>query len=45
MGGNLPVYVKYDISEDELISILYQVNGVFFTGGGLDLCDENKDLH
>ena len=43
-GGSLPVFIKYDTDDKTLYSILSKVNGVFFTGGGLDLyldCDNN----
>lgn len=36
-GGLFPVYIPYNISDADLYPILDQINGVFFTGGDLDL--------
>lgn len=42
LGGSIPVMIKYDISDEELYPILDNINGVFFTGGGLNLIDEES---
>lgn len=31
--------IPFDASDAELTDLLSQINGVFFTGGGLDLVD------
>ena len=31
--------IPFDISDDDLMNLLPQINGVLFTGGGLDLND------
>ena len=31
--------------EDELVKLLQQINGVFFTGGSLDLCDSKGNFN
>lgn len=38
-AGSRTVSIPFDISEDDLIKLLSQINGVLFTGGGLDLID------
>jgi gamma-glutamyl hydrolase len=46
LGGALPIYIPYNISSEELYPILEQVNGIFFTGGSIDLSDLFTDaLH
>lgn len=41
-GGLFPVYIPYNISDADLYPILDQINGVFFTGGDLDLYNETS---
>jgi gamma-glutamyl-gamma-aminobutyrate hydrolase PuuD len=36
-GGSRTVAIPYNISNTELYSLLRQINGVLFTGGGLEL--------
>ena len=36
-GGLNAVRIPYNISDEDLYPLLDQINGVFFTGGGLDL--------
>ena len=40
MGGLYPVYIPYNVSDNDLYPLLDQINGVYFTGGDLDLYDE-----
>lgn len=45
-GGMSPVAIPYNISQPDLKELLDQVNGIFFTGGSLDLSDPiTKELH
>lgn len=45
-GGSKTVAIPYNISESELFSLLRQINGVLFTGGGLTLVEQvNKTQH
>ena len=37
LGGNTAIAINYDISEPDLLALLSNINGVLFTGGGLDL--------
>ena len=43
-GGLNPVFIPYNAPDDELYKILSQVNGVFFTGGDLQLYDPVTDV-
>lgn len=46
MGGIYPVYIPYNISDEDLYPLLDQINGVYFTGGDLDLYNEQTgELH
>lgn len=38
-AGSRTVAIPYNIPEDQLMEVLSQINGVLFTGGGLDLID------
>ena len=38
-AGSRTVAIPYNIHPEELIPLLGQINGVLFTGGGLDLID------
>ena len=38
-AGSWAVPILYDISDDDLYTLLDQINGVLFTGGGTDLID------
>lgn len=45
-GGMTSVAIPYNASDEVLYSMLNQVNGVFFTGGSLNLSDPvTKALH
>mmetsp|Transcript_5780 Transcript_5780/g.9905 ORF Transcript_5780/g.9905 Transcript_5780/m.9905 type:complete len:257 (-) Transcript_5780:438-1208(-) len=44
-GGSRTVPIPYDISEEDLLNLLPQINGVLFTGGGLDLIDDQGNFH
>lgn len=45
-GGLTPVYIPYNISDPDLYDLLGQINGVYFTGGDLDLSDPTTgELH
>jgi gamma-glutamyl-gamma-aminobutyrate hydrolase PuuD len=45
-GGLFPVYIPYNMSDADLYPLLDKVNGVFFTGGDLDLYNESTgELH
>lgn len=45
-GGLSPVAIPFNSSDSDLYSLLGKVNGVFFTGGSLDLFDPvTKKLH
>jgi len=37
MGGGTPVPIEYDLPEDKLYALLDSINGVFFTGGAVEL--------
>ena len=39
-GGLFPVYIPYNITDEDLYPLLDQINGVFFTGGDLELYNE-----
>jgi gamma-glutamyl hydrolase len=39
-GGLQSVYIPYNMSDADLYPLLDQINGVYFTGGDLDLYDE-----
>ena len=39
-GGLTPVFIPYNISDGDLYPLLDQINGVYFTGGDLDLYNE-----
>jgi len=39
-GGSRTIAIPYDIDSEDLQSLLRQINGVLFTGGGLDLVDK-----
>lgn len=39
-AGLFPVYIKYDISDKDLYTLLDQINGVYFTGGDINLFNE-----
>ena len=43
-GGLNPVFIPYNAKDDELYKVLSQVNGVFFTGGDLELYDPVTDV-
>lgn len=43
-GGLSSVYLPYNISDADLYPLLDQLNGVFFTGGDLDLFDEQTGV-
>ena len=38
-GGLIPVFIPYNASDNDLYMLLDQINGVYFTGGDLDLFD------
>jgi len=45
-AGSRTVAIPYNIPKEELYTLLTQINGVLFTGGGLDLIDpETKEKH
>lgn len=44
-GGVRTVAIPYNISEEELSSLLRQINGVLFTGGGLKLISDDGVPH
>jgi gamma-glutamyl-gamma-aminobutyrate hydrolase PuuD len=45
-GGLFPIFIPYNISDADLYPLLDQVNGVYFTGGGLDLYNATtNELH
>ena len=45
-GGSKTIAIPYNISDQELFTILPQINGVLFTGGGLTLVDkETNEVH
>ena len=45
-GGLFPVFIPYNISDGELYPLLDQLNGVFFTGGDLELYNQTTgQLH
>ena len=38
-SGSCAVPIRYDLNEKDLLELLGKLNGVLFTGGGLDLID------
>ncbi len=40
LGGLYPVFIPYNVTDQDLYQLLDQINGVYFTGGDLDLYDE-----
>ena len=45
-GGIMPVWLPYNSTDEDLYDILGQVNGVFLTGGSVNLFDPvTKALH
>jgi gamma-glutamyl-gamma-aminobutyrate hydrolase PuuD len=44
-GGSVPVAIPYDIKQESLDKLLPQLNGVLFTGGALELIDEDENYH
>lgn len=45
-GGSKTVAIPYNISEADLFRLLPQINGVLFTGGGLELVNKtNGKVH
>jgi gamma-glutamyl hydrolase len=40
LGGLYPVFIPYNITDADLYPLLDQINGIYFTGGDLDLYDE-----
>ncbi|TNV83488.1 hypothetical protein FGO68_gene1624 [Halteria grandinella] len=45
-GGLTAVYLPYNITDEDLYPLLDQINGVYFTGGDLDLYNpETGELH
>lgn len=43
-AGSFAVPIRYDISDEDLYPLLKQINGVFMTGGGLDIMYPNGTL-
>lgn len=43
-AGSFAVPIRYDISDEDLYPLLNQINGVFLTGGGLDIMFPNGTL-
>jgi gamma-glutamyl-gamma-aminobutyrate hydrolase PuuD len=41
-GGSRTVAIPYNISNDDLLNLLPQINGVLFTGGALELIDADS---
>ena len=39
-GGLFPVYIPYNVSDADLYPLLNSINGVYLTGGDLDLYDQ-----
>lgn len=45
-GGLYPVFIPYNSTDADLYPLLDQINGVYFTGGDLDLSDPvTGELH
>ena len=44
-AGSKTVAIPFDISEEELVRMLDQINGVLLTGGSLTLIDEDGNQH
>jgi gamma-glutamyl hydrolase len=42
LAGSRTIAIPYDISDEELESVLSQINGVLFTGGSLKLVDKKS---
>jgi len=43
-AGSFAVPIRYDISDEDLYPLLDSINGVFLTGGGLDIMFPNGTL-
>jgi hypothetical protein len=41
----VPVAIPYDAKPEQLDKMLSQLNGVLFTGGGLDLIDKKSGAY
>lgn len=44
LSGCRAVPIYYDMPEEELLTLLTNINGVLFTGGGLDLINETTGV-
>lgn len=44
-GGADTVAIPYNMPQDRLLELLNQINGVLFTGGGLELVDKSGQMH
>ena len=44
-AGSKTIAIPFDVSEQELIRILNQINGVLLTGGALSLIDDHGNQH
>lgn len=42
-GGSIPLCIPYNIKDEELYPLLDSMNGIFFTGGNLDLYEEESN--
>lgn len=38
--GLFPIYIPYNVTDEDLSEILNQVNGVYLTGGSIELFNE-----
>lgn len=44
-AGSHAVPIKYDLADEDLYALLDQINGVFFTGGGVDMIQPDGTQH
>ena len=42
MGGGVPIPITSDMSEDEMLHVLYHTNGLLIPGGVIPLTDEDN---
>ena len=41
MGGGVPIPITSDMTEDEMLHVLYRTNGLLIPGGVIPLTDED----
>ena len=44
-AGSFAVPIRYNLPDEDLYPLLDSINGVFFTGGGLDIINPDESQH